>query len=238
MKKYALIFILAFLFVFSSCEKAKESALTTLPDISENTETYEYVADIGEHEEVGVTTEPQTVKSEPTEKNKSENQTKNEKKTERRTESASKAKTENKTENKAEKKTESITEKKSDRVTISVNCSEILNNMDKLKKGKEYFVPSDGIILGETAIEISDGDTAFDVLKKVCKNNEIQLEYAYSGGFGTYYIEGINQLYEKDCGITSGWLYSVNGEYPSVGASSYKLKNGDNIMFVYSCDNF
>ena len=31
--------------------------------------------------------------------------------------------------------------------TISIDCSTILDNMDKLKRGKEGLIPSDGILL-------------------------------------------------------------------------------------------
>ena len=106
----------------------------------------------------------------------------------------------------------------------------------KDEKGKEYFVPSDGVILPASEVEIKEGDTAFDVLKKVCAANSIQLEYTYSAGFGTYYVEGIHQLYEKDCGGKSGWLYRVNSEFPNVGCSSYELHDGDTVEFLYTCD--
>ena len=132
--------------------------------------------------------------------------------------------------------TVAATEKKSDSVTFSITCSTILENRDKLKKGKESFVPSDGVILPASEIEITEGDTAFDVLKKVCTEHSIQLEYTYSAGFGTYYVEGIHQLYEKDCGGKSGWLYRVNGEFPNVGCSSYELHDGDTVEFLYTCD--
>ena len=41
------------------------------------------------------------------------------------------------------------------------------------------------------------------------------------------YIEGINNLYEFDCGEQSGWMYSVNGWFPNYGCSRYQLKDGD-----------
>ena len=53
---------------------------------------------------------------------------------------------------------------------------------------------------------------------------------------GTAYIEGINNIYEFSCGELSGWMYCVNGEYPNVGCSDYKIKDGDNIEWYYTCD--
>ena len=31
-------------------------------------------------------------------------------------------------------------------------------------------------------------------------------------------------------------MYSVNGQFPNVGCSSYEVKSGDKIEWIYSCD--
>ena len=64
----------------------------------------------------------------------------------------------------------------------------------------------------------------------------IQLSSKYTPLYKSYYVEGINQLYEFDCGKNSGWMYSVNGEFPNYGASSYKPKDGDKIEWKYTCN--
>ena len=51
--------------------------------------------------------------------------------------------------------------------------------------------------------------------------------------YGSYYIEGINQLYEFDCGQNSGWMYSVNGIVPMTTASSYNVEYGDAFVWYY-----
>lgn len=119
--------------------------------------------------------------------------------------------------------------------TISIVCDTILNNLDKLRDGKEAFVPANGVILAASSISISDGDTVFDVLKKACELADIQLEYSYTPLYGSYYIEGINNLYEFDCGEQSGWMYKVNGVFPNHGCSAYYLSAGDEIVFCYTC---
>jgi len=129
------------------------------------------------------------------------------------------------------------TEQKQDAIqtcTISIQCLSILDNMDKLASGKEEFVPTDGYILFAN-VEYTEGETVFDVLKRACSSYGIQIEYSYTPIYGTYYIEGINQLYEFDCGSTSGWMYSVNGVSPNVGCSSYTVMQGDSIVFYYTC---
>lgn len=130
--------------------------------------------------------------------------------------------------------------------TISISCSEILEDMGSLKKGKEAFVPSNGEILKAVTLEFSSGETVFDVLKRVCseyscadscqycQSSGIQLEYEFTPGYDNYYIEGIHQIYEKDCGSKSGWMYKVNGVFPNCGCSDYTLKSGDKIEFVYT----
>ena len=106
-------------------------------------------------------------------------------------------------------------------VTVSIRC-------DTVKDSGEKHIPSDGIILKETEVEISKGDTVYDVLAAVCKENGI----LFSANMG--YIEGINNLYETDFGDSSGWVYFVNGESPSVGCGSYELSDGDEIKWCYT----
>ena len=47
--------------------------------------------------------------------------------------------------------------------------------------------------------------------------------------------KGSISLYEFDCGSQSGWMYKVNGWFPNYGCSSYKLKDGDAIVWSYTC---
>ncbi len=120
--------------------------------------------------------------------------------------------------------------------SISINCSTILNNMDHLKQGKSGYVPEDGCILSTTKVEFTEGETVYDVLKRTCDTLHIQLEASYTPIYKSYYVEGIHNLYEFDCGSQSGWMYKVNGWYPNYGCSSYKLKDGDVITWSYSCE--
>ena len=71
----------------------------------------------------------------------------------------------------------------------------------------------------------------FEVLNKVCKAADIQIEYSWTPMYNSYYIEGINHLYEFDCGSQSGWMYKVNDWFPNYGCSTYKVENGDIVLF-------
>lgn len=120
--------------------------------------------------------------------------------------------------------------------TISISCATILDNMDKLEDGKEEFVPANGLILAPTTVTFNEGDSVFDVLLSVCQTYGIHMEHAYTPVYGSEYIEGINQLYEFDCGELSGWMFSVDGWFPNYGCDKYILSDGETIQWVYSCD--
>ncbi len=119
--------------------------------------------------------------------------------------------------------------------TITIRCDTILDNWDNLELSKVEFVPENGCILPTAKVEFTEGETVFDVLKRVCSDYDIQIEYSWTPMYESYYIEGINNLYEFDCGYESGWMYKVNGWFPNYGCSSYTLEDGDNIVWCYTC---
>ena len=178
-------------------------------------------------------TESEAVKSEAqeTEETATGGQNSSGKKQTTKTEKKDTADTESKQEEKQETKAEKLPT-----CTISIECKTILDNLDKLRSSKTDYVPADGWILYKSTVEFEKGDTVFDVLKKVTKAAGIQMESKWTPMYNSYYIEGINQLYEFDCGEQSGWMYSVNGWFPNYGCSSYELKDGDKIEWRYTCD--
>ena len=118
---------------------------------------------------------------------------------------------------------------------LEIECRTILSNMDKLSKDKKECVPDDGVLFSaETGFD--KGESVYDILKRVCDENGIQLETSYSPAFATRYIEGIGNLYEFDCGTASGWMYTVNGEYMNYGCSSCIVSDGDKIAIRYTCN--
>lgn len=119
--------------------------------------------------------------------------------------------------------------------TIEILCDTILDNMQDLTDGKNTFVPANGVILSRSTVAFNEGETVFEVLKRACSYAGIQLEYSWTPMYNSYYIEGINNLYEFDCGEQSGWMYKVNGWFPNYGCSSYSLKDGDTIVWCYTC---
>lgn len=93
-----------------------------------------------------------------------------------------------------------------------------------------------GVILEPIEVKYETGDTVYDILARVCKEKKIQLDANYTPLYSAYYVKGINQLYEFDCGERSGWTYSVNGYFPNYGCSKYEVSDGDVIEWRYTCD--
>lgn len=120
--------------------------------------------------------------------------------------------------------------------TMSITCKTILNNMDKFNKDKQSVLPADGVIYSVRTVSFSEGESVFDVLLRETKKNKIHMEFEMTPIYNSNYIEGINNLYEFDCGELSGWMYKVNGWFPNYGCSRYLLKDGDKIEWMYTCD--
>ena len=118
---------------------------------------------------------------------------------------------------------------------LTISCEEILDNMDILAPGREAFVPKNGMLLTQSKVSFEKGETVFDVLKRVTRECGIPMEFSYFPVYESMYIEGIGNLYEKECGSGSGWLYYVNGVKPNYGVSKYVLEDQDVVEFHYTC---
>lgn len=121
-------------------------------------------------------------------------------------------------------------------ITLSVSSRTILDNMDKFNKDKLEVLPDDGVIYKAQKVTFYEGESVFDVLLREMKKNKIHMEFSMTPIYNSNYIEGINNLYEFDCGELSGWMYKVNGWFPNYGSSRYVLKDGDVVDWVYTCD--
>ena len=121
--------------------------------------------------------------------------------------------------------------------TLSVRCDTILDNISDFDKDKSDIVPKDGVILGETEVVFYEGETVFNLLRREMKKNGIHMEFNEVPMYESAYIEGINNIYEFDCGAGSGWQYFVNDWEPNYGSGKYILTDGDVIQWRYTCDN-
>ena len=120
--------------------------------------------------------------------------------------------------------------------SLAVRCDTILDHLDYLNEAKRELIPSDGVIFSSSNVIFSEGESVLDVLLREMQSAGIPMEYVNTPGYGSAYIEGINNIYELDCGSLSGWMYRVNGVFPGYGCSLYLLEDGDSIEILYTCD--
>lgn len=120
--------------------------------------------------------------------------------------------------------------------TLSIRADTILDNIEWLDPDKVELVPKDGVIYATQKVMFYEGESVFNLLLREMKKSKIHMEFTNTPIYNSAYIEGINNLYEFDCGELSGWMYKVNGWFPNYGASRYALKEGDVVEWVYTCD--
>ncbi len=82
----------------------------------------------------------------------------------------------------------------------------------------------------KTKVTVEKGSTVLDAVKKAL--GDAQIQYTYDDD----YISEVNGLKEFDNGTYSGWMYTINGKYATVGISEKKLSNGDKIVLHYTDD--
>ncbi len=111
-------------------------------------------------------------------------------------------------------------------VTLEIRCDTVA--------GRDKHIPSDGVILEATQLEIDSSDTVYDILIEAARLNSLHVES--SGSDGMKYIEGIGNIYEFDFGDLSGWTYRVNGETMSLGCDEYVLSSGDKVEWRYTLE--
>lgn len=111
------------------------------------------------------------------------------------------------------------------------SSSSTSNNNTTHQQDSKLNVSIQVIGMGNTmmsgTLNMDKGTTVYDALIKIANQNGISVE-------GTnIYIRGIGDLYEKQHGNLSGWMYSVNGVFPNKSCGYYKLENNDNIIWRY-----
>ncbi|MCI8608824.1 MAG: DUF4430 domain-containing protein [Firmicutes bacterium] len=84
--------------------------------------------------------------------------------------------------------------------------------------------------ISRTAVEVETPATALDVFEKALEG-----KYTFTNSGGNY-ISEINGLKEFDNGKLSGWMYTLNGQYGSLGVAEQPVKEGSEIVFHYTDD--
>lgn len=112
--------------------------------------------------------------------------------------------------------------------SLVFDCSNVFS-AEVQNEEKLALIPENGIIYQSETAAFSTGESIFDILKRELMSNKIHFEF----NANPVYLQGVGNIYEKDFGDMSGWVYTVNGESPIVGCDSYFPENGDEICFEY-----
>ena len=120
--------------------------------------------------------------------------------------------------------------------TIEIRCDTVMDTSVLENEAVIPYLPEDGVILAATEVEYTPGETVFDVLLRVTRDNDIQFEFREDALYSGAYVEGINYLYELDAGALSGWMYKVDEQFPNYGCGRYEVEDGDVIVWLYTCD--
>ena len=81
-------------------------------------------------------------------------------------------------------------------------------------------------------INIGPGETAYSILRRPETGLNVR-----SSGHATWagsYVGAINGFGEFDDGPLSGWMYRVNGVFPTISASLYNLSDGDRVEWLFT----
>lgn len=114
--------------------------------------------------------------------------------------------------------------------TVSINASE-LRSSSAADSSIKALVPADGMLLKTTTVKIESGDTVKSILLREAKKAGIAVSVQ-----GSDYVQGIGGIFEKDAGSKSGWMYSLNGKFVQEACNAVKVKKGDKIKWLYTCD--
>ncbi|MGD6968073.1 DUF4430 domain-containing protein [Rossellomorea vietnamensis] len=83
------------------------------------------------------------------------------------------------------------------------------------------------VVLPLTAVEIEEGETAYDVLQEAGEKNDAEIE-ATMGEYGAF-ITGIGGASPTG---DAYWSFNINGIGAAVGASTHQAANGDHYLFA------
>ncbi|SDQ53499.1 DUF4430 domain-containing protein [Virgibacillus salinus] len=117
----------------------------------------------------------------------------------------------------AEEQEQGQTNSQEEKNTVSENSEEQSEEKVQITiskdKGSEY--------INEKEVAVKEGATLMEVMEE-----NFQLETDFDDGF----ITSIDGVAPKD-GEQKSWMFTVNGEMPTVGAKEFKLSPGDKVTF-------
>ncbi len=135
--------------------------------------------------------------------------------------------------------TTEATETKETSETTETTESKALTEEETNTEGMKVFVTIQGMpetppIMPTTQVKVEEGDTVLDLLLRITREKQMHMSHRGRGKAG--YVEAIDNLYEFDQGPGSGWMFSINGEFPSRSAGGWPVEPNDTITWWYTLD--
>ena len=85
-------------------------------------------------------------------------------------------------------------------------------------------------VLYEANSTAKKGATVYDALI------DTGLDLTITSSSGSTYVDGIEGVVASEVGPNAGWMFTVNGEMPSVGADALEITDGDQIEWTFTSD--
>ena len=85
-------------------------------------------------------------------------------------------------------------------------------------------------MLYDSAGTVQAGGTVYDALL------DTGIDLDVSASSGSTYVDGIGGVVASKISPMAGWLFTVNGETPSVGADGVQIADGDEIVWTFYSD--
>lgn len=116
---------------------------------------------------------------------------------------------------------------------VTIDASTAFNNSG-LDEAIRNELRNEGMLLNKVKMASAAKQSVTEIFTSACSLSNIVLDIE-TGEFGSFF-KGIGGLYNGDCGENSYWLLKINGEFSDVGADSITVNDGDEIVWIYTCD--
>lgn len=118
------------------------------------------------------------------------------------------------------------------RVSLTIDATRAYNSA-VLPQNIKDVLQNDGMLIKNATLTVAKG-TAVSGIFELLRVYDIAV-VSEQGPVGTF-VTSIQGLENGACGASSGWLFRINGEFPSEGVDSVELHDGDVVEWVFSCD--
>ena len=114
------------------------------------------------------------------------------------------------------------------RISLTIDATRAYNNAS-LPQNIKDGLQNEGMLIKNAMLTLSEGKTVAETFS-LLRTYDIVI-VSESGAAGTF-VTSIQGLENGACGAASGWLFRVNGEFPSEGIDSIELHNGDKVEWL------